>query len=84
MSYDVDIIHEAILAVGAVHRASLGGQEALRFKVLGFRAYGNVLKRLPNQLTESLTTLIVLVLLTYFEVRETHQIEHSSDHTVFH
>jgi len=80
MSYDQDLVHEALLAIGAMHRASLiqcqagCAQEAARFKVLGFRAYGSALHLLPkylgrNTAKDMLAVLIVLVLLAYFEVR---------------
>jgi hypothetical protein len=79
MSYGRDVVYEALLAVGAVHRASLlscqyeSVQEASRLRVLGLRAYGNALRLLPGQLqqaasSEILGTLIVLTLLTYVEV----------------
>jgi hypothetical protein len=79
MSYGVDIVYEALLAIGAVHRASLlacqyeNFEEASRVKVLGFQAYGNALRLLPHYLAQSgpsdiMAVLIVLMLLTYFEV----------------
>jgi len=79
MSFSLDLVHEALLAIGAMHRASLiqcqtgCAQEAARFKVLGFRAYGSALHLLPkyllkNTANDTLAVLIVLVLLAYFEV----------------
>jgi hypothetical protein len=80
MSYGLDIVYEALLAIGAMHRSSLltcqheSFQEATKFRVLGLRAYGNALRLLPSHLTQHtvadiLAALIVLMLLTYFEVR---------------
>jgi hypothetical protein len=79
MSYGLDIVYEALLAIGAVHRASLlacqdgNFEEASRSKLLGLRAYGNTLRLLHNHLgqhttSEAFPVLIVLILLTYFEV----------------
>jgi hypothetical protein len=79
MSYGVDIVYEALLAIGAVHRSSLvacqegNSQEAARFKVLGLRSYGKILQLLPTQLSRksssaTFATLVVLMLLAYFEV----------------
>jgi hypothetical protein len=78
-SYGVDLVYEALLALGAMHRSSLiacqegNGPEAIRFKLLGFHAYGRTIKLLPNYLgqnsaPEICTSLIVLMLLAYFEV----------------
>jgi hypothetical protein len=80
MSYGLDIVYEALLAIGAMHRSSLlmcqheSFQEATKFRVLGLRAYGNALRLLPSHLTQHtvadiLAALIVLMLLTYFEVQ---------------
>jgi len=80
MSYGLDIVYEALLAIGAMHRSSLltgqheSFQEATKFRVLGLRAYGNTLRLLPSHLRQHavadiLAALIVLMLLTYFEVR---------------
>lgn len=80
MSYGVDFVHEALLAVGAVHRASLLGcseesaREAARIKVLGLHCYGKTLRMLPKHLgkdtpEEIFAVLVVLMLLAYFEVR---------------
>ena len=79
MSFGLDLVHEALLAIGAMHRASLiqcqagCAQEAARFKVIGFRAYGTTLRLLPEYFSkdtakDTLAVLIVLVLLAYFEV----------------
>jgi hypothetical protein len=80
MSYGVDIVYEALLAIGAMHRSSLlackqeSAQEAAKIRVLGLRAYGKTLHLLPSHLAEDLSAeqrlavLVVLMLLTYFEV----------------
>lgn len=79
MSFGVDIVYEALLAVGAIHRAALiscqsgNSHEAAKFRVLGFYSYGRVLKLIPELLTrddpsDMLALLIALMLLTYFEV----------------
>jgi len=84
MSYGSDIIREALLALGAIHRASLlacnqshrsngNAEEVSRSRVFGLRAYGNTLRLLPKHLTKRTssdiyTVLIVLLFLTYFEV----------------
>ncbi|TVY81661.1 Transcriptional regulatory protein moc3 [Lachnellula suecica] len=78
MSYGLDFVYEALLAIGAIHRSSLLAcqkdnlQEAARFKVLGLRAYSNTIRLLPDHLTrntvaEKSAVLVVLMLLTYFE-----------------
>lgn len=80
MSYGLDVVYEALLAIGAVHRSSLlacqygNSQEALKIKVLGLRAYGNTIRLLPSHLgqdttAEIIAALVVLTLLTCFEVR---------------
>jgi Fungal Zn(2)-Cys(6) binuclear cluster domain len=79
MSYGVDVVYEALLAVGAVHRASLlsysegSPKDASACKILGMHAYGRALRLLPKYLqyenvTELRIVLAVLPLLTYFEV----------------
>lgn len=79
MSYGKDIVYEALLALGAIHRSSLLAcqygnlvEEATRSKLLGLRAYGNTLRMLRSDLvqhtSEAFSVLIVLILLTYFEV----------------
>lgn len=79
MSYGVDIVYEALLAIGAMHRASLltcqkeSAQEAARFRVLALRTYGNVIRLLPKHLVQETVAevnavLVVLMLLAYFEV----------------
>lgn len=79
MSHGMDLVYEALLAIGAIHRSSLiacqagNGPEAVRFKLLGFQAYGKVVQILPNHLTspsmpDILASLVVLMLLAYFEV----------------
>jgi hypothetical protein len=80
MSYGVDIVYEALLAIGAMHKASLltcqaeSGHEMVKFRVLALRTYGNVIKMLPKHLVQNSTAevyavLVVLMLLAYFEVR---------------
>jgi Fungal Zn(2)-Cys(6) binuclear cluster domain/Fungal specific transcription factor domain len=83
MSVGFDLVYEALLAVGALHRASLlncqnkDGPEAARSRVLGLHAYGNALRMLPNHLNqtalrESVAVQAVLILLTFCEVRSKH------------
>lgn len=80
LSCGFDLVYEALLAVGALHRALLlncqdrDGQEAARSRVLGLHAYGNALRLLPSHLTqtairESIAVQAVLILLTFCEVR---------------
>lgn len=79
MSYGLDIVYEALLAIGAVHYSALlvcqnsSLEEASRSRIIGYRAYGNALRLLPSHLllrtrTEISAVLIVLMLLAYFEV----------------
>ncbi len=79
MSYGVDIVYESLLAIGAMHRASLlqcqsgDPQVAAKLKVLGLNSYGNALRLLPshlghNSVPDILAILAVLMLLSYFEV----------------
>jgi len=79
MSCNMDFVYEALLAIGAVHRATLLScqnrdvQEAAKSRVLGLHAYGNALRMLPSHLhqdtvAEIFAVLAVLILLTYFEV----------------
>lgn len=67
------------MSVGAIHRGLLlrceGGsvEEASRSRVLGLKAYGITLRLLSNSLSQEKkpdvpVLLIVLTLLTYFEV----------------
>ncbi|TVY39622.1 Transcriptional regulatory protein [Lachnellula subtilissima] len=78
MSFGLDIVYEALLAIGAMHRSSLlrcldqNATEATKLKVLGLRAYGETLRLLPshlggNTVTEISVVLVVLMLLSYFE-----------------
>lgn len=80
MSFEVDIVYKSLLAIGAVHRASLlscqpgSSQEAAKFRVLGYAAYGCVLGMLPELIeregeADRLALLVTLMLLTYFEVQ---------------
>lgn len=79
MSYGLDVVYEALLAIGAMHRSNLlfcrqeNRQEAAKSKMLGLRAYGETLKLLSSHLgqtsiAEVSAVLIVLMLLAYFEV----------------
>ena len=79
MSFSKDTVYEALLAIGAVHRASLlacqdgNVGEAMKFRVLGLGAYGNAIRLLSGMLkkkteTDRFAVLVVLMLLTYFEV----------------
>ncbi|KUJ14113.1 uncharacterized protein LY89DRAFT_651193 [Mollisia scopiformis] len=78
MSYGVDIVYEALLAIGAMHRAILlrcqveSQPESAKFRVLALRMYGNVIRSLPkhlnqNSIAEIYAVLVVLMLLAYFE-----------------
>lgn len=78
MSYGVDIVYEALLAIGAMHRATLLAcqhrdlQGAAQMKVLGLKSYGKTLQMLPSHLGSTsvpdiLAIMAVLVLLAYFE-----------------
>ncbi|TVY14816.1 Transcriptional regulatory protein moc3 [Lachnellula arida] len=78
MSFGLDVVYEALLAIGAMHRSSLlsclneNAPEATKLKVLGLRAYGETLRLLPSHLGQNTTTeisavLVVLMLLAYFE-----------------
>ncbi|KAE9373812.1 hypothetical protein N431DRAFT_504371 [Stipitochalara longipes BDJ] len=78
LSVGFDLVYEALLAVGALHRASLlncqnkDGQEAARSRVLGLHAYGNALRMLPthlsqNAIKETIAVQAVLILLTFCE-----------------
>lgn len=79
MSFGDDTVYEAVLAVGAAHRASLlscsigDTREVARCKVLGFKAYGRALRLLATNLVQNAVSdpwavLIVLLLCAYFEV----------------
>jgi hypothetical protein len=83
LSFGVDVVYEALLAIGAVHRATLltrqlgSSQEAAKFRVLGFNSYGRALKLIPQLITrddpaDRLALLVTLILLTYFEVIRSH------------
>lgn len=74
-----DLVYQALLSVGAIHRGLLlkcqdgTVEEASRSRVLGLKAYGVTLRLLSNYLTQEKNPdmpvlLIVLILLTYFEV----------------
>jgi hypothetical protein len=79
LSTGFDLVYETLLAVGALHRASLLNcqnkdvPEAARSRVLGLNAYGNALRLLPshlsqNSIKESVAVQAVLILLTFCEV----------------
>ena len=79
VQFGVDTVYEALLAVGAAHRASLlscsrtNVREVARLKVLGLRAYGRALPLLGGSMQQNITTdpgalVVVLLLCTYFEV----------------
>lgn len=79
MSFNIESVYEALLAVGAAHRAILlscsgdNRKEIMRCKVLGFGAYGRTLRLLATNMSRDTANdpwpvLIVLVLCTYFEV----------------
>ena len=89
MSFGVEGVYEALLAVGAAHRASLlscskiNFQEVRRLRVHGLRAYGRALKLLAADIqgqregrTDPEAVLIVLLLCTYFEVSSPTQPNH--------
>lgn len=74
-----DLVYQALLSVGAIHRGLLlgcqdgGVEEASRSRVLGLKSYGVTLRLLSNYLRQEKkpdlpVLLIVLILLTYFEV----------------
>lgn len=80
MSFSKDLVHEALLATGALHRSGLVSchkidqAAAANLKVLGLKAYGKALRLLPshlgqNSVADILAILAVLVLLAYVEVR---------------
>ena len=79
LSTGFEFVYETLLAVGALHRASLLtcqgnlNQETARIRVLGLNAYGNALRLLPSHLSknyirESVAVQAVLILLTFCEV----------------
>lgn len=79
ISVGSDLVYQALLSVGAVHRGLLlrcqdgSVEEASRSRVLGLKAYGVTLRLLSNYLRQEKkpdmpVLLIVLILLTYFEV----------------
>ena len=81
ISFGTDGVYQALLAVGAAHRASLLAcssvnlEEAKKLKLQGLRAYGSAIKLLAASLrgqeqvgADPETVLIVLLLCTYFEV----------------
>lgn len=80
MSYKLDFVYEALRAISAIHRAVLLGRQngnahdAAKSRFVGIHAYSNVLGLLPSYLMpttpiENIAILVVLVFLTYVEVR---------------
>ena len=79
MSSGVDMVYQALLTISAGHKSALGtclknAEEASKWKVVGLSAYGETLCLLARSLQdgakeEERAVLIVLLLLTYFEVR---------------
>lgn len=79
MSTGVDMVYEALLTISAGHKAALNfcinnTQEASKWKVVGLSAYGKTLQLVARSLQEDAkaeerAVLIVLLLLTYFEVK---------------
>ncbi|OBT78588.1 hypothetical protein VF21_02245 [Pseudogymnoascus sp. 05NY08] len=78
MSVGSDLVYQALLSVGAVHRGLLlrcqdgSVEEASKSRVLGLKSYGVTVRLLSNYLRQETkpdmpVLLIVLVLLTYFE-----------------
>lgn len=89
MSFGVEGVYEALLAVGAAHRASLlcyskiNFQEITRLRVQGLSAYGRALRLLGADMqsqgkgkTDPEAMLIILLLCTYFEVSPLKPIHH--------
>ena len=79
MSWTVDVVYEAIQALGAMHRAHMISSSgfwqnnAQRSKVFGIRAYDAAVRLLVTQLEEGSQVqheilMVVLVLLNIFEV----------------
>lgn len=81
MSFSIEGVYEALLAVGATHHASLlscsktNFQEIKRLRVQGLSAYGRAVRLLAADIqgqgkgrTDPQAVLIVLLLCTYFEV----------------
>ena len=79
MSSGIDMIYQALLAISAGHKSALGTclkneEEATKWKVVGLSAYGKTLSLVARSLQQDAkgkgrAVLIVLLLLTYFEVR---------------
>ena len=79
MSWTVDVVYEAIKAIGAMHRAGsipssgIMQDEIHRARVLAFRAYGTAVHLLAQELREGgqareKMLMVVLLLLHIFEV----------------
>jgi hypothetical protein len=79
MSWEVDFVREAVLALGAAHRASSlclsaeNKQEGRKSKILGMQAYGKAMRLISSQIKigdpgKSLPAIVTLLLFTYFEV----------------
>jgi hypothetical protein len=83
MSYEVDMVYEALLAISAAHRVTLlscvngNTQEVGKGKVMGLSAYGRSLRSVAGNgcnmqeapLDALKAKLIALMLLAYFEVK---------------
>ncbi|KAL5347766.1 hypothetical protein ACLOAV_007175 [Pseudogymnoascus australis] len=78
ISVGSDLVYQALLSVGAIHRGLLlrcedgSVEEASRSRVLGLKAYGITLRLLSSYLSQAKkpdvpVLLVVLTLLTYFE-----------------
>ena len=82
MSFEVDVIFDALLAISAAHRSALlscmksNTQEATKWKVMGLSAYGRTLRSIVNKgcnvmeapMAALKAKLIALLFLSYFEV----------------
>ena len=82
MSFEVDVVYEALLTVSAAHRAALlscqnsNTQEAAKWKVMGLSAYGRTVRSIAGKgcnmyeapMTALKEKLIAQMLLAYFEV----------------
>jgi hypothetical protein len=82
MSYEVDMVYEALLAIAAAHRGALlactsgSTQEVTKWKVMGLSAYGKSVRSVAGNgcnmeeapIPALKGKLIALMLLAYFEV----------------
>lgn len=76
LAWRLDIVFEAIIALGSIDRAGmltreqLTKSEGMELKIIAMSSYANVLQLLSamiNQKEERQTIIVVLILLTYFE-----------------